>query len=135
MEKRSITILVLASFILACLMVSGAFADKDEIVFDAPDASWLNLGKVTFTHKKHYETLKIDCLRCHHNWKQSESSGKLCRECHKKAYSEGKVVSFKDALHHKTCKGCHEEAIKVLIQQQPSAKRCNFCHVMKGKMP
>ena len=122
MKKRLISILVLASLILACLMVSGAFADKDEIVFGG---SWA--GKVTFTHKKHCETLKIDCLKCHHNWKHGETSGKLCPECHK-AYSEGNVPSLKDALHHKTCKGCHEEAIKVLIQQQKIMTRCNFCH-------
>ena len=77
MKKRLLSMLVLVGFVLSSLMVTGAFAAKDEIVFDA------SMGKVTFAHKKHSETLKIDCLKCHHTWKQGETSGKKCMECHK----------------------------------------------------
>jgi hypothetical protein len=102
-------------------MVSGVFADKDEIIFES------YAGKVTFTHKKHSETLKIDCLKCHHNWKQGETSGKLCRECHHKFWREG-VRPLKDVLHHKACYGCHEEAKKVMIQQGRGESGCDLCH-------
>ena len=47
---------ILAGFLLSVLMVSGVWAAKDEVTFDVP------YGKVTFTHKKHAETLKIDWM-------------------------------------------------------------------------
>ncbi len=122
MKKRSILTGVLSAFVLSSLIASGVLAAKDEIVFDASN------GKVTFTHKKHNETLKIDCLKCHHTWKQGETSGKSCRECHK-AEKEGNAPSAKDAL-HKNCRSCHDEAKKANKPAGPTG--CTQCHV-KGK--
>ena len=119
MKKRMIGTGILVGFVLPILMVSGVLAAKDEIVFDAPN------GKVTLTHKKHNETLKIDCLKCHHTWKQGETAGKLCRECHK-AQKEGNAPSAKDAF-HKDCKGCHDEAKKANKPTGPTG--CTQCHV------
>jgi len=117
--KKLIGFWVLVGFVFSALMVTGAFAAKDEIVFDAPN------GKVTFNHKKHSETLKIDCLKCHHTWKQGETSGKKCTECHKAA-AEGKTPSLKDAA-HQTCRGCHDEAKKANKPAGPTG--CTQCHV------
>ena len=119
MKKGLISVGVLVGFVLSSLMVTGAFAAKDEIVFDA------SMGKVTFPHKKHSETLKIDCLKCHHTWKQGETSGKVCRECHKGSV-EGKTLSVKDAFHN-TCKACHDEAKKANKPAGPTG--CTQCHV------
>ncbi len=119
MKKRLICVLVLSGFVLASLMATGAFAAKDEIVFEAMN------GKVTFNHKKHSETLKIDCLKCHHTWKAGETSGKKCLDCHK-ASAEGKTSSAKDAF-HKTCKGCHDELKKANKPAGPTM--CTQCHV------
>jgi hypothetical protein len=119
MKNRLIGFGILVGFALSILMVTGAFAAKDEIVFDAPN------GKVTFNHKKHNETLKIDCLKCHHTWKQGETSGKKCMECHKTG-AEGKTLSKKDAF-HKTCKGCHDESKKANKPAGPTM--CTQCHV------
>ena len=119
MKNRLIGFGILVGFALSILMATGAFAAKDEIVFDAPN------GKVTFNHKKHNETLKIDCLKCHHTWKQGETSGKKCMDCHR-ASVEGKALSVKDAF-HKTCKGCHDEAKKANKPAGPTG--CTQCHV------
>ena len=121
MKNRLIGIGILVGFGLSILMATGAFAAKDEIVFDA------SMGKVTFAHKKHSETLKIDCLKCHHTWKQGETSGKKCLECHK-AGPEGKGLSAKEVF-HKTCKGCHDEAKKANKPAGPTG--CTQCHVKK----
>jgi len=110
---------ILAGFVLSILMVTGAFAQKGEVTFDVP------YGKVKFTHKKHAETLKIDCLKCHHTWKKGETSGKLCKDCHK-AKAEGKALSMKDAA-HKDCRGCHDEAKKAKKAAGPTG--CTQCHV------
>jgi len=114
---------ILVCFLFSLLVVSGVFAAKDEITFGA------SYGKVKFTHKKHAETLKIDCLKCHHTWKKGETTGKMCMECHK-AKTEGKTLSAKDAF-HKDCKGCHDEAKKANKPAGPTG--CTQCHVKDKK--
>ena len=83
MKKGLISIGILAGFLLSILMVTGVFA-KDVVEYNP------SYGKVTFTHKKHAETVKIDCVKCHHTWKTGETTGKLCKDCHK-AKAEGKA--------------------------------------------
>lgn len=118
MKKGLISMGVLIGFLLSVMMVTGVFA-KDVVEYTP------SYGKVTFAHKKHAETLKIDCLKCHHTWKKGETSGKLCKDCHK-AKLEGKAISAKDA-YHKDCKGCHEEAKKADKPAGPTG--CTQCHV------
>ncbi len=120
MKKGLLGAGILVAFLLSILMASGAFAAKDEITLKA------SFGDVKFNHKKHSETLKIDCTKCHHTWKQGETSGKLCDECHK-AKAEGKALSAKEAF-HKDCIDCHkkEEASK-----KPAPTKCTGCHVKK----
>jgi hypothetical protein len=119
MKRRSIAVGTLLGFFLSTLVAAGVFAAKDEVVFSPPN------GKVTFTHKRHTETLKIDCLKCHHTWKKEETTGKVCKECHK-AQKEGNAPSAKDAF-HKDCKGCHDDAKKANKPAGPSG--CTQCHV------
>ncbi len=122
MKRRLISFGILAGFLLSILMVSGVFA-KDVIEFTP------TYGKVTFTHKKHAEALKNDCLTCHHTWKKGETSGKGCKDCHK-AKTEGKALSSKDAF-HKSCKGCHADAKKANKPAGPTG--CTQCHVKPKK--
>lgn len=122
MKKGFVSIGVLVGFMLSLLMISGAFA-KEVVTYDVP------YGKVTFTHKKHVENYKIDCLKCHHTWKKGETSGKLCKECHK-AKTEGKSLSAKDA-YHKSCKGCHDDLKKANKPTGPAG--CTQCHVKAKK--
>jgi uncharacterized paraquat-inducible protein A len=119
MKKRLVCFGVVLSFVISCLLGTGAFAAKDTVVLDA------SFGKVTLDHKKHSETLKIDCLKCHHTWKAGETSGKICTDCHK-ATAEGKTPSLKDAF-HQTCKGCHDELKKAGKPAGPTG--CTQCHV------
>ena len=123
MKKGLISVGILAGFLLSILMVTGVFAAKDVVTFDVP------YGKVTFNHKQHAETLKIDCMKCHHTWKKGETTGKLCKDCHK-AKAEGKAISAKDA-YHKDCKGCHEQAKKANKPAGPTG--CTACHVKAKK--
>ena len=119
MKKGVFSLGIAVCFVFSILMVSGAFAAKDEITFDT------SMGKVTFPHKKHAETLKLDCTKCHHTWKTGETSGKLCLECHK-AKAEEKTPAAKDAF-HKDCKGCHDDAKKANKPTGPTG--CTQCHV------
>jgi hypothetical protein len=128
MKKGLICIGVLVGFLLSILLVSGALAQqkaKDEYVLKVP------YGDVKFTHKKHAETLKIECVKCHHEMKDKKpgEAVKGCKACHK-AKAEGKAVSSKDA-YHKDCKGCHEEAKKANKPTGPTG--CTTCHVKAKK--
>jgi hypothetical protein len=127
MMKKLMGMGVLVGFLFSILMATGAFAaaaaPKDTIVFD------VSQGKVTFTHKKHAETLKIDCLKCHHTWKKGETSGQTCDDCHK-AKAEGKTLALKDAL-HKDCQGCHNELKKASKPAGPTV--CTQCHIKAAK--
>jgi hypothetical protein len=123
MKKGLLSLAILVGFLLSVLMVSGASAQKETLTFD------VSYGKVTFSHKKHAEALKIDCLQCHHTWKKGETSGKLCKECHK-AKAEGKTLAVKDAFHN-NCKGCHDEAKKAKKPAGPTV--CTQCHVKAKK--
>ena len=123
MKKRVLGGGIFLCFLFSLLVVSGVFAAKDVVTFNA------SFGKVTFNHKKHAETLKIDCTKCHHTWKQGETSGKLCVECHK-AKAEGKALAAKDAF-HKDCQGCHKEAETAKKPAGPT--KCTGCHVKEGK--
>jgi hypothetical protein len=118
MKKSLIVMGMVAGFVLSVMMATGVFA-KDVVEFTP------SYGKVSFTHKKHSETLKIDCLKCHHTWKKGETSGKMCKDCHK-AKAEGKTLALKDAF-HKDCKGCHDEAKKANKSAGPTG--CTQCHV------
>lgn len=122
MKKGLISAGILAGFLLSLMMATGIFA-KDVVEYNPP------YGKVTFTHKKHAEDLKIDCLKCHHTWKKGETSGKLCKDCHK-AKTEGKTLSAKDA-YHKSCKGCHDDLKKANKPTGPAG--CTQCHVKAKK--
>ena len=120
MKKGLISIGILVGFLLSIVMVSGVLA-KDVVEFKGGTT-----GKVTFIHKKHAETLKIDCLKCHHTWKKGETTGKFCKDCHK-AQAEGKTISAKDAYHQDCYKGCHSEAKKADKPAGPTV--CNKCHI------
>jgi len=117
MKKKLVGIAVMAGFLLAVTAI-GVFARKDKIIFDVP------YGKITFNHGAH---ATIDCLKCHHDWKPSQTAGKLCKDCHK-AKAEGKTISAKDAF-HKNCKGCHDELKKAGKPTGPTA--CTQCHKKK----
>jgi hypothetical protein len=126
MSKRLMSMGVLVGFLLSMVIVTGAFAAalKDQLVFD------VSQGKVTFTHKKHTETLKIDCVKCHHTWKKDETSGKLCMECHK-AKAEGKTLSLRDAVHKDCYQGCHTDLKKANKKTGPTM--CTQCHIKAAK--
>ncbi|KAF0221442.1 MAG: hypothetical protein FD174_580 [Geobacteraceae bacterium] len=85
-------IIAAAALSLFCL---GTAQAADDITLPAKN------GNVTFTHKKHQESLK-DCKVCH-------GEG-----------TPGKLTLDKDSA-HKLCKGCHET-------KKAGPTRCGECH-------
>lgn len=117
----SLVVLILIIVLVGCPKAPHIKPKPEIIEYNPP------YGKVTFTHKKHAETLKIDCVKCHHEMKGKKPGEAVqgCKNCHK-AKAEVKAISAKDA-YHKDCKGCHEEAKKANKPAGPTG--CTQCHV------
>ena len=94
MKKISAVVAMLAVTAFAAVAFSA----------DAPEVVELkaSMGKVSFPHKKHVETLK-DCTKCH-------AKG-----------TPGKIAEKNKDWAHKTCKGCHTE-----LKKGPTG--CKDCH-------
>jgi hypothetical protein len=123
MKKGLIGIGILAGFIISLFMVSGALAQaKDSYAMDN------TYGQVKFGHKKHAETQKIACDKCHHELKGKKPGEvpKNCKSCHKAA-AEGKTLSSKDA-YHKDCQECHKQD-----KAKKAPTTCIKCHDTKIK--
>ena len=124
MKKGLISIGILAGFIISLVMVSGALAQtaKDSYAMDN------TYGQVKFNHKKHAETLKVACEKCHHELKGKKPGEvpKGCKACHKAA-AEGKTLSSKDA-YHKDCQECHKQD-----KAKKAPTTCTKCHDTKVK--
>jgi len=114
MKKGVLSGVILVCFVASVVLVSGLFAAPPETV-----TLKASFGNVTFPHKKHVETQKIDCTKCHHTWKAGETSGKPCVDCHK-AKAEGKAPAAKDAF-HKVCQDCHKT-------KKAGPTKCTECH-------
>ena len=85
----------IAIAMVAVIAFAGVAFAADVMEFPA------SMGKVTFNHKKHQETLK-DCKLCHEK-------------------GPGKIEGFGKDFAHKTCKGCHEE-------NKAGTTKCGDCH-------
>jgi hypothetical protein len=125
MKKGLISIGILAGFIISLVVMSGALAQqtaKDNYVKDN------TYGQVKFAHKKHAETLKLGCEKCHHELKGKKPGEvpKGCKTCHK-ATAEGKTPSSKDA-YHKDCQECHKQD-----KAKKAPTTCTKCHDTKVK--
>lgn len=85
----------IALMMVAVVAFAGAAFAADVIEFPA------SIGKVTFNHKKHQESLKD------------------CKACHEKG--PGKIEGWGKDLAHKQCKGCHET-------KKAGPTKCGECH-------
>jgi hypothetical protein len=125
MKKGLVSIGILAGFIISLLMMSGALAQQKAKDNYAMDNTY---GQVKFNHKKHAETLKVACEKCHHELKGKKPGEvpKGCKACHKAA-AEGKTLSSKDAF-HKDCQECHKQD-----KAKKAPTTCTKCHDTKVK--
>ncbi len=125
MKKGLVSIGILAAFIISLFVMSGALAQqKAKDTYDLDNS----YGQVKFNHKKHVETLKLGCEKCHHELKGKKPGEvpKGCVACHKAA-AEGKTLSVKDAS-HKVCQECHKQD-----KAKKAPTTCTKCHDTKVK--
>ncbi|MGA1826089.1 MAG: cytochrome c3 family protein [bacterium] len=147
MKKKSlVTIVVLIVAILSMVALSARaekkkVADEFEINSDAkhfskpkskipPDTELVKLS-----HKKHSETYKDDCAKCHHelkdvpkadHWaKAAKCSADGCHSANPHG-PEKKCISLKSAMHDNCYKGCHKTD-KIAMEKKAPTK-CGDCH-------
>ena len=124
MKKGLVSMGILAGFIISLIAMSGALAQTAKDSYNMGNT----YGQVKFDHKKHSETLKVACEKCHHELKGKKPGEvpKGCATCHK-AKAEGKTPSAKDAF-HKDCQECHKQD-----KAKKAPTTCTKCHDTKIK--
>jgi hypothetical protein len=129
MSKKNMA-LYIAFVGLASLVIFGvAYAQDDTIWLEHDIFVGRERPGVTFPHALHADELGLDCLECHHIYKNGEniwddSEETDCTACHG-LKAEGKKMSADKAL-HTNCKGCHTREGKGYVT-------CGECHPWKKK--
>ena len=129
MSKKNMA-LYIALVGLASLVVFGAaYAQDDTIWLEHDIFVKRERPGVSFPHALHADELGIDCLECHHIYKNDEnlwddSEETDCTACHG-LKREGEKLSAEQAF-HTNCKGCH-------TKQGKGPVTCGECHPWKKK--
>lgn len=124
MKKNNIVLYAAIAGLALLWFVCSAYA-QDEIKLLKND-SFIERQRAgaVFSHTLHADKAEIDCLACHHIYKNGEnvwddSAETECAECHK-VESASKTMPLMKAF-HSNCKGCHEKGNKGPLT-------CGECH-------
>ena len=126
--KNNKIILCIALACLTALFIFGfAYAQDDVMILKHDIFSGSERPAVVFPHALHADKAGIDCMECHHIykdgknvWDDSEESD--CTVCHG-LKADGKKLSAMRAF-HANCKGCHTDEGKGPLT-------CGECHPRK----
>ena len=141
----------LISVVAAALFLwVGAYAAEteppDEVTIHSKLWTADKYEPVKLSHKKHMDEYKIECVECHHVYKDGKNVWKkgdevqMCDKCHtcvktgkalKDATPEEKKLSLYNAFHD-NCKGCHKKYDKEKNTKDAPTK-CTDCHAKKKK--
>jgi hypothetical protein len=140
--KRGIDVLSVSLMIIVFFTYLGALiaAEEqeipDEIILDSDVYETNRKGPVTFSHTDHAEDYELECIQCHHDykdgkniWKQGDPV-KKCSACHDPLKSKGKTKKLSVA-YHKNCKGCHKRLVIEQGSTDAPYKKCYDCHELK----
>jgi hypothetical protein len=122
--------LIAAGILLAC--AAPLFADPPDVIILAKPKVFGDLSRspVRFTHGHHFSAKGMDCLTCHHVFKDgknildpstltAENTSVACETCHVKP------ASLQRAFHDQ-CITCHDREKKQGRETGPRA--CGECH-------
>ncbi len=124
----------LVTVLISLMIASVAFPQDPIMVMDHNKEIGVHERPlVQFTHEKHMELIKPDCLYCHHDFDKhgnnvgGDSAAQACAACHGQG-SGKKLIPLKEAFHGQ-CKGCHEKLREKGYTSGPVT--CGECHVRK----
>ena len=132
MKKGTVAIMVCICFSALALLGAVSAAAKVELpdpVIKLYDPLFKKHRKpaVEFTHEKHVKDHKLQCVECHHIYKDGKNVFKegdkvqLCSACHDFTKGKkGKMPNLKNAFHG-NCKDCHKK-----LKKGPT--KCKECH-------
>ncbi|MBA3017486.1 MAG: cytochrome c family protein [Proteobacteria bacterium] len=127
MKKNKMALyMVIASLIF--LFIAGVVYSQDDIQSLEHDI-FMNRERpaAVFPHTLHADELQLDCLECHHIYKNGENiwdESELCdcTGCHS-LEADGKKMSAMRAF-HSNCKECH-------LEKNKGPYTCGGCHPKK----
>ncbi len=154
--NKKLLMLLLAASVAMIFLATGLQAGtevKDELILEdpgykKPKKRAPKFKSLAFTHKRHYDELKITCGECHHDKDNKPLDLKIgddvqkCSECHdkfKKDKKNKKDIMVHENAMHGNCIGCHKESnIKADPADKkgikgPAPTKCGQCHISTKK--
>jgi hypothetical protein len=133
MDKRLFTLLTFAmvGFVLIAVGTLTAEDMPEEILIATKGYKRKVYKPVRFTHLTHVEDYGIECIECHHDYKDGENVWqegdpvKECVDCHNPNRRQGKLPRLVFAFHF-NCRKCHKE-------NESGPIECQECHTKKEK--
>ncbi|MBA3019353.1 MAG: cytochrome c family protein [Proteobacteria bacterium] len=126
-NNKIILYLVIVACVAPFILFSAAFAQDD--IKQLQHDIFVNRERpaAVFPHTLHSDALGIDCLECHHIYKNGEnvwdeSELSDCTGCHS-LKADGKKMSAMRAF-HTNCKNCH-------LKENKGPVTCGECHPKK----
>ena len=136
--KKSLMISLMVAALVCVFALPAVIAGNaapDNITMKAPEGVKMTKTPDDFTHKKHAEDYKIDCLTCHHKAADKNAvKGCASEGCHADASKAAKKdpKGFYQAFHNKkakaSCLGCHKAEKKA---GKAAPVGCKDCHPKK----
>ena len=133
--RRTVGVLWAAAVLLA--FCAPLIAEPPDIIMLSKPNVFGSLSRepVRFTHGRHLDTKDVDCLTCHHDFKDGKNILDLatlwdndaairCETCHEKP------ASLQKAFHY-LCITCHDTEKKQGRQTGP--RTCGECHAPHGR--
>ena len=105
--KKIVALVAVLTFVgsVSAMAAMEDMAGTPEVLYFKP-----TMGNITFTHRKHQQSVKGECKTCHEK-------------------KPGKIEGFGKEWAHKKCWDCHAEK---KIGQDVTPK-CKFCHQKKAE--
>lgn len=137
MHKRLLTMFMVALTGIVFLGVGSLMAEEgseqeqpDAVTIDTEGYRRKLFKPIEFTHLEHADDYALDCVDCHHEYKEGENvweEGDLvqqCVVCHNPKQKLGENAHRLPIAYHFNCKGCHKE-----VEEGPV--ECKECHEKK----
>jgi len=140
--KRGIFVLPMSFMIIVFFTSLGALIAAEEqeipeeIILDSDIYETNRKGPVTFSHMNHAEDYELECIQCHHEYKDGKNIWKegnpvkKCSSCHDPSKNQGNARKLSVA-YHKNCKGCHKNLVIEQGSTDAPYKKCYDCHELK----
>lgn len=127
MKKNKVALYIAIAGLASLFIIGVVYAQDDIISLEHDVFVGRERPAALFPHALHTDKAEIDCLECHHIYKDGEnvwdeSEESDCTACHS-LQADGKKLPAMRAF-HANCKGCH-------TKENKGPLTCGECHPWK----